>query len=553
MRRAPRLLFLLPALLLLGAALPRGCEPYRPGPPAVGTAPPLPALRAEPDPAEGGRIRDARGREVLLRGVNVNAFVEYAAYDPTRFTAYPFTRGDAERIASMGWNVVRLLVSWSRIEPEPGVYDERYLARVERAVRILARRGVYTILDLHQDAWGPSLAAREDEDCSGFDARAFGWDGAPAWATLDRGEPRCTLGGLRESSPAVRHAFRSFWQDAPGPEGVGIRTRYVAMLAHLAGRFARYDAVAGYDLMNEPNVIGPDEREGLDALYEAAIPAIRAAEEEAGAPQRLVFVEPSILWANTNVGAPEPIEAAGDQIVYAPHLYQGAFSPRPLSPAVFERARSEAAEILGGAPVLAGEWGAGPGRAADPDDDIFVRHQALQDRFRFGATLWTWREACGDPHKAGAVRAGRVPGVWGFFEVDCSRDRVTGVREPLVEALRRPLLRAAPGRIERVDYARDAGRLEASGSAAEAGTRLRLFWPSEGGPPPSATSAGLRDLRTVPARGGHHFVLARAAGGAWSLELEAASGAPPEPHRGFGPSPELGPLAELLAAWLALL
>ena len=32
----------------------------------------LPALRAEPDPA-GGRIVDTAGREVLLRGVNVNA------------------------------------------------------------------------------------------------------------------------------------------------------------------------------------------------------------------------------------------------------------------------------------------------------------------------------------------------------------------------------------------------------------------------------------------------------------------------------------------------
>ena len=33
----------------------------------------LPALHAEPDPVAGGRIVDAEGREVLLRGVNVNA------------------------------------------------------------------------------------------------------------------------------------------------------------------------------------------------------------------------------------------------------------------------------------------------------------------------------------------------------------------------------------------------------------------------------------------------------------------------------------------------
>jgi hypothetical protein len=43
------------------------------GPPAPGN--PIPALRAVPDPVLGGRIVDASGREVLLRGVNVNALV----------------------------------------------------------------------------------------------------------------------------------------------------------------------------------------------------------------------------------------------------------------------------------------------------------------------------------------------------------------------------------------------------------------------------------------------------------------------------------------------
>ena len=60
---------------------------------------------------------------------------------------------------------MRLLVSWSRIEPAPGRYDERYLDEVERAVELLAKRGVYSIVDLHQDAWGPTLAARPGEVC----------------------------------------------------------------------------------------------------------------------------------------------------------------------------------------------------------------------------------------------------------------------------------------------------------------------------------------------------------------------------------------------------
>src|SRR6187399_51357 len=52
-----------------------------------GWRPLLPALHAEPDPVSGGRVVDATGREVLLRGVNVNALVEYWQYGsfPTTF------------------------------------------------------------------------------------------------------------------------------------------------------------------------------------------------------------------------------------------------------------------------------------------------------------------------------------------------------------------------------------------------------------------------------------------------------------------------------------
>ena len=88
-------------------------------------------------------------------------------------------------MAAIGWNVVRLLLSWSRVEPAPGVHDDAYLEQVRAAVRALAARGIYTILDLHQDAWGPTLAARPDEVCAPPAELAFGWDGAPGWATLE--------------------------------------------------------------------------------------------------------------------------------------------------------------------------------------------------------------------------------------------------------------------------------------------------------------------------------------------------------------------------------
>ena len=145
----------------------------------------LPRLHAEPDVERGGRIMDSKGREVLLRGVNVNSLGQYwqgTDVPPT----LPFDRRDPARIAQMGWNVVRLIVSWSRVEPRPGVYNEAYLDRVCRWIDRLEENGVYTIIDFHQDAWGPTLAAGPGETCAPPSQRAFGWDGAPGWATLRR-------------------------------------------------------------------------------------------------------------------------------------------------------------------------------------------------------------------------------------------------------------------------------------------------------------------------------------------------------------------------------
>jgi endoglycosylceramidase len=235
-------------------------------------------LHAEPDILTGGAIVDEQNREVLLRGVNVNAHVEYwvSSEYPTTF---PFSETDAELIASFGWNTVRLLLSWSLVEPSPGVYDETYLDKIEATVEMLANKGIYTIIDLHQDAWNATLAARDNEMCAENTELALGWDGAPAWATLDEGQPRCTSAGIRETSPAVRTAWVAFWQDSPAQDGVGIRTRYAQMLGHIAGRFSSLAAVAGYDVMNEPNAFTPAEQSGLAALYENSLREIRAAEE----------------------------------------------------------------------------------------------------------------------------------------------------------------------------------------------------------------------------------------------------------------------------------
>lgn len=495
--------------------------------PRRGTRLSLPALRAVPDPVEGGRLVDAEGREVLLRGVNVNALAEYWAYGSLP-TVFPFDKRDAVRIAGIGWNAVRLLVSWSRVEPEPGRYDEAYLRTVERLIRRLAKHGLYTVVDLHQDAWGASLAAPPGTVCPPPSEPAFGWDGAPAWATFDGGAPRCFT-GFRELNPAVQAAWSAFFDDAPGPGGVGIRTRYTAMVGHLAHRFAHLEPVAGYDLGNEPNAMGAAQIDALAVWYAEAVTAIRAGEararrERRGAFEHVIFFEPGILWSEFAQGNPPPFPHDGN-VAFAPHIYAGGLFFGALQTEGFARARADAA-VHGGVPVFVGEWGTDPRRAADPSDDFFRGHQALQDEFRLSATLWTWRESCGDPHKAADVRAGRVPYVWGAFEVDCRSNTVAGARWPLLDQLTRGWVRAAPGRLTAMRWEPATGVLVASGRDARRRQRLVAYWPARlHGVPAVARARGLRRLRTRPAWGGA-FVTAAADGGGWELRLEAGAGPP---------------------------
>ena len=172
------------SLAFLASLILSGCTAVDGVDPAQAPGNHLGPIHAELDPVNGGRFVDAEGREVMLSGINLKSLGEYWRYDPEIDPIFYWNDEDAEKFADIGWNVVRLVISWSRVEPAPGEYDESHLAEIEHAIRLFESHGIYTLIDLHQDAWGPTLAAREDENCPEGTTPAFGWDGAPGWACL---------------------------------------------------------------------------------------------------------------------------------------------------------------------------------------------------------------------------------------------------------------------------------------------------------------------------------------------------------------------------------
>ncbi|MDQ3739917.1 MAG: glycoside hydrolase family 5 protein [Actinomycetota bacterium] len=489
-------------MLAVAVALAVAATPALAGPKSSGRFPEtLPALHAQPDLNDRGRIMDSRGREVLLRGINVNVLVDHWRGSPHPPLQH-FLPQDLALLRGMGFNVVRLQLSWSRIEPRPGAYDEAYLAEAERYVETFRGAGIYTILDVHQDAWGASLAARPGEACPPGLQPAIGWDGAPAWATVVPDlVPRC-FSQAREINPAVEEAWAAFWRDAPGPDSFGIRTRYTSMLGHLARRFARHDSLAGYDVLNEPAAFTPAHQAALADLYAQALREIRAGERLAGAPSRLFLFQPDVRWSKLGRGAP-PDFARDANVVYAPHVYS-----QPVARTSFQVARDEARRY-GGAPVFVGEWGTEPDRGLD-----FQAHQDLQDTFGVGSAMWTWREGCGDPRMVAGA-----PQPWGLYDVDCRTNTTIGPRARLIRRITRAYVRATPGRLHGQRYLASSGRFSAVGEAPSRNKQtLLIFYPGSKHPDSRFRATGLTEMRAVRVPGEGRFVQA-VPRGSWSLEI----------------------------------
>jgi endoglycosylceramidase len=458
----------------------------------------MPALHAVRGAAPG--IFDAGGRQVLLRGANDNQLGDYYRVSPQFDPTIPLSEADFAAMAAMGFDVVRLIVHWSALEPAPGAFDAGYLARIRQAVGWARAHGVYVVLDMHQDAWGKYIASPPEVICPPGLSPSVGWDGAPQWATITDGQSTCHL-FAREIAPAVGQAWQNFYDDRSG-----IQTELVATWGRLAGAFAADPTIAGYDLINEPNpglAPGANDQIPLGQYYARATAAIRAAEQAApGGFAHVVFFEPEVLWSAAGTSPTPPASLVNDpNSVFAPHLYGGSLTLDGVGvDQGYQYAEQSAAAYQ--STIWSGEWGWFGEPASDAASILDYAHH--EDAALIGGAWWQFKQACGDPHNFSGP--GTRPGAISpsLIRFACPTQVSLGIPATTRRILDRAYPRAAPGRLTRLSSDPQSGAFTVAGTAVgtQADCRLDVWIPDEGRGRPLLAGRGVAAITVVASAGG---------------------------------------------------
>src|SRR5436190_1677652 len=331
---------------------------------------------------QAGRwITDSGGRVVILHGINM--VYKRPPYEPA---AVGFGADDAALLERNGFDTVRLGAIERGVEPQPGRYDPRYIVEMRSTERMLARRGIFSLIDFHQDLYN----------------ERFGGEGWPDWAVLDDGLPSDPVGFplTYVTSPGLNRAFDNFWANDAGPGAVRIQARYAAAWARVARSFRRDRGVLGYDLLNEPwpgtafsdcrQTAGCPafDRGSLTPFYRRVIRAIRGVDQE-----HIAFYEPHVLF---NTGAKTNIPALGlgptgfsFHVYCTPGLVVGA--PRDCADnesTVFANADTHSMQT--GDALLLSEYGA--------TDDLATLTRIAEDADRHMVSWQEWHYCgCRDP------------------------------------------------------------------------------------------------------------------------------------------------------------
>ncbi|MCP4870229.1 MAG: glycoside hydrolase family 5 protein [Proteobacteria bacterium] len=491
------------SLVVQGACVPPESEPELPPPGGLG---PLSV-------SDDLRIVDDRDREVLLRGANITSLGEYWQGNADLPPTVALTEQDWDDMEARGFSVIRLVVHWSLIEPERGQIDDGYLDEIEAVVEDASEHGIYTVIDMHQDAWSAFIFTSEEEACPPDSWPGKGWDGAPEWACITDGASTCVVGD-RNSAPAVVNAWNHFYDNTDG-----IRDRFVASWAAVGERFADRPEVAGYDLLNEADASRPADE--LAPIYNELLGELVTALRGVGADQ-LIFIEPAIPAGDRDFGLvfpnPESMGVEPHNLVGSTHNYAESIDTTGLSieatnDFIWAMAQQQ------GTGVWIGEygfWGTSPETL-----DKAARYGADEDAHVQGGAWWQWRQPCGDPHSLHRVEGGWEPGdtIVHLNSMDCVEGVDLGPTEEFFSILSRAYPRAAPGRITSLQSDPVTGAMRLDAVAGSAGETLEVWTPTQADSH-RAIGEGLDEIEEQELGGGRRLTVTVPDRGPYSLSVE---------------------------------
>ena len=235
--------------------------------------------------AEGPWIRDAHGRRLILRGVNLGGSSKVPlvpdgatyrrdgllSHREASFIGRPFPLEEADehfrRLKRWGLTFLRLLTTWEAIEHAgPGHYDHDYLEYLVAIVRKAGEHGLSLFIDPHQDVWsrfsGGDGAPGWTLEAVGFELQNLHASGA-AFLHQENGDPLPRMIWPTNSNRlAAATMFTLFFGGndfAPRtlvdgePVQEFLQRHYLDAVAQVALRLRGLSHVLGYDTLNEPS------------------------------------------------------------------------------------------------------------------------------------------------------------------------------------------------------------------------------------------------------------------------------------------------------------
>jgi endoglucanase len=311
---------------------------------------------------EGTEIVDAGGDRIRLRGVGLGGWMNMENF----ITGYPgteslmreavaralgadraerffdrllerfFDEPDAALLAGLGVNCVRLPINYRHFErdEEPFRLLDAGFERLDRAIRMCAEQGIYSVIDLHAAPGAQNQHWHSDNPTH----------------------------------------VAAFWQHRH------FQDRAVHLWQALAERYRGDEWVAGYNLLNEPAdptgaLVGP--------VHDRLVAAVREIDRD-----HIVFVDGNTYSTDFSMFS-EPYENA----VYACHDYAFGEPERDAIEAKFlERTRFQRET---GTPIWIGEFGPTYTGDAGVDDaryGVLATQLEIYDEHDAGWSLWTYKD-----------------------------------------------------------------------------------------------------------------------------------------------------------------